>query len=159
MISVYDLRGQRNIRFLSWSRKEQKSCEFFHCNFYTKFLWLSVIYTKFQVLTAGIYVMRIRIYQKFTFELNTKINLRTKIKEPTGHGRNHHGRKKLHKLKFFKTDQVHWIWFLRTSANKQKTLEMSKQAIDILFIDATQFTDKSTICYRKIYFLNQKDIF
>ena len=36
---------------------------------------------------------------------------------------------------------------------------MSKQAIAILFIDATQFTDKNTICYRKIYFLNQKDIF
>ena len=154
MNSVYDLHGRRNIRFLSRSRKEQKSCEFFHCNFYTKFLWLSVIYAKFQVLRADIYVMRIRIYQNLTFELNTKINLRTKIKEPTGHGR-----KKLHKLKFFKTDQVRWIWFLRTSAKKQKTLEMSKQAIAILFIDATQFTDKNTICYRKIYFLNQKDIF
>ena len=79
MTPVFDLCEQENVQFLSLSRKEQKSRKFFHCNFSIKFFWLSVIYVKFQVFRAGIYVMRSRKYKNLTFELNTEIKFKNLI--------------------------------------------------------------------------------
>ena len=42
---------------------------------------------------------------------------------------------------------------------KRKLWNVFTPAIAILFVDATQFTDKNTVCKEKISFVNQKGVF
>ena len=50
-------------------------------------------------------------------------------------------------------------WVSKNLYQEKGNCNVFRPDIAILFIDATQFTDKNTVCKEKISFVNQKGVF